>query len=336
MTKRLLLVLGLLLAAVSIQAQKGKHEEKPKVHADFQFGSFPYSREAYQAMASDQSKFVVVGYAQGWSIDKIAKTLKLSPNDVGHAADRLEEDGLIGRRTMDDFDIHPSLPVIRDADWAKMKEPLYQAADEYAGLIQSHWDEIKRMAMSLQGSKNMPEGRVMYETVVSGIIFGGVMDAFYEAKTLMPAPPRRGKTDHFYAWLVESNPVAAGKLKRDVRESASYRIISIGPQLPEDRPMLEDLQQAKATIYEDDDARHYRAFIGVFARDKLMPYFESHRDQYIKMSRLLSSGSYTNLAEDFAWFYNVIANEAVDDLVANHLITAPEKSYTYAIRVPQQ
>ena len=35
----------------------------------------------------------------------------------------------------------------------------------------------------------------MYETVVSGILLGGMMDAFYEDKTLMPPPPRRGKSD---------------------------------------------------------------------------------------------------------------------------------------------
>src|SRR5215475_12977825 len=112
----------------------------------------------------------------------------------------------------------------------------------------------------------------MYETVVSGILLGGMEDAFYDDKTLMPPPPRRNKSgsDRYYAWLVESNPDAAGKLKRDLRESDGYRIISIGSQLPEERQEVSDLR-GKATVYDDDDAVKYRRFIAVFSRDTLLP-----------------------------------------------------------------
>ena len=109
------------------------------------------------------------------------------------------------------------------------------------------------MVDSLEGAKEVPKGRVMYETVVSGILLGGMMDAFYEDKTLMPPPPRRGKTDRYFAWLVESNPEAAGKLRRELRESAGYRIVTIGTALPDEKLNPDDLR-GKDTILEDADA----------------------------------------------------------------------------------
>jgi hypothetical protein len=192
------------------------------------------------------------------------------------------------------------------------------------------------MVGGLQGSKGVPHERLMYETVVSGILLGGMEDAFYDDKTMMPPPPRRGKSgsDRYYAWLVEGNPEGVGKLKRELRESDGYRIISIGSEFPEQRQEASDLK-GKGTVYEDDDAVKYRRFIAVFSRDTLLPYFKNHRPQFLSMANLMSSGHYVAFAEVFAWFYNTIVEFTVDNLVAAHRITPPEKSYTYAIRIPQ-
>ena len=56
--------------------------KKPDVHPDFQFGSYPWSRNGEALMKDDLSREIVVAYSQGWSVDKIAKVLKASPADV--------------------------------------------------------------------------------------------------------------------------------------------------------------------------------------------------------------------------------------------------------------
>ena len=95
-------------------------------------------------------------------------------------------------------------------------------------MILDNWNDIEAMVNSLDGAKSIPKGRAMYETVVSGILLGGMMDALYEDKTLMPPPPRRGKTDRYFAWLVESNPAIAMKMLKTMasRLRASSKIIS--------------------------------------------------------------------------------------------------------------
>ncbi len=308
-----------------------KPVKKPDVHPDFQFGSYPWSRTAESLMKDDLAREVIVAYAQGWSIDKIAKTLKLMPNDISKVSDKLEDERLVRR---DDYDIVPSVLVIRERDFDRLKEPLRRHTQEFTKLIVDNWKDIESMVDSLSGPRNIPKGRVMYETVVSGILLGGLMDAFYEDKTLMPVPRRRGKSEVYFAWLVESNPEAAGKLRRELRESAGYRIVTIGTALPEEKLNPDDLQ-GKDTVLEDADARKYRTFINIFSRDKLLPYFKSHRPEFLKLGALLSAGRDIAFADFFAWYYNSIANGVADALVAERRITPPEKLYTYAVKAPQ-
>jgi hypothetical protein len=161
-----------------------------------------------------------------------------------------------------------------------------------------------------------------------------MMDAFYEDKTLMGPPPSRTRSERYYGWLVESNPEAAGKLKRELRESAGYRVVSIGTALPEVKLNPDDLR-GKETILEEADARRYRIFISVLSRDKLLPYFKSRRDELLKTGNLVSAGRYTSFQGFFAWYYNAIANGVTDALVAQRRIAAPEKYYTYAAWAPQ-
>jgi len=309
-----------------------KPVKKPDVHPDFQFGSYPWSRTAEALMKDELARQTVVAYAQGWSVDKIAKTLKLSASDVSKMSDKLEDEHLAGRR--DEYDTTAFMPIIRERDLDRMREPLRRHTQEFTKLLFDNWKDIESMVNSLEGAKDVPKGRVMYETVVSGVLLGGLMDAFYEDKTLMPPPPRRGKSDRYFAWLVESNPEAAGKLRRELRESAGYRVVTIGTALSEDKLNPDDIR-GKDTILEDADARKYRTFISVLSRDKLLPYFKTHRPEFIKLGALLSSGRDVAFAEFFAWYYNTIANSVTDALVADHRITPPEKLYTYAVKAPQ-
>jgi hypothetical protein len=324
----------LLLLVTPVLAQKNKRkEERPQVHADFHFGSSPLSRTAMQMMADEQTREVMVAYGEGWSLDKLVKTLKLNMSDLNRISDKLEDERLVRR---DEYnDLRPGLPVIRERDLDRVKDGLRREAQGFTDTLQNHWAEIQKMVDGLQGSKNLPRERVMYETV-SGILLGGMPDAFSDDKTMMPPGPRRGKagTDRYYAWLVEDTPEQTKPLKRDLRESDGYRIISIGSELPEERQEATDLR-GKATVYDDDDAVKYRRFIAVFSRDTLLPYFKNHRQAFLSMGNLMSSGHYVAFAEVFAWFYNTIAEMTVDNLVAAHRIQPPEKYYTYAVRIPQ-
>jgi len=321
----------LVIPLVLLLAQKPV--KKPDVHADFQFGSYPWSRQAEDLMKEDLAREIVVAYAEGWSIDKISKQLKVSTSDVSKVSDKLEDERLVGR--LDEYDTRPLLPVIRERDFDRMREPLRKHTQEFTKVILDNWKDIETMADSLEGAKGIPKGRLMYETVVSGILLGGMMDAFYEDKTLMPPPRRRGKSDRYFAWLVESNPEAAGKLRRELRESAGYRVVTIGTALPEEKLNPDDLR-GKDPIFEDADARKYRTFIGLFSRDKLLPYFKNRREEFLKLGGLMSSGRYIAFAEFFAWYYNIIANQVTDALIAERRITPPEKLYTYAVKAPEQ
>jgi len=321
----------LVIPLVLLLAQKPV--KKPDVHADFQFGSYPWSRQAEDLMKEDLAREIVVAYAEGWSIDKISKQLKVSTSDVSKVSDKLEDERLVGR--LDEYDTRPLLPVLRERDFDRMREPLRKHTQEFTKLILDNWKDIETMADSLEGAKGIPKGRLMYETVVSGILLGGMMDAFYEDKTLMPPPRRRGKSDRYFAWLVESNSEAAGKLRRELRESAGYRVVTIGTALPEEKLNPDDLR-GKDPIFEDADARKYRTFIGLFSRDKLLPYFKNRREEFLKLGGLMSSGRYIAFAEFFAWYYNIIANQVTDALIAERRITPPEKLYTYAVKAPEQ
>ncbi|PYR88990.1 MAG: hypothetical protein DMG19_07955 [Acidobacteria bacterium] len=273
----------LIIPLVLLLAQKPV--KKPDVHADFQFGSYPWSRQAEDLMKEDLAREIVVAYAEGWSIDKISKQLKVSTSDVSKVSDKLEDERLVGR--LDEYDTRPLLPVIRERDFDRMREPLRKHTQEFTKLILDNWKDIETMADSLEGAKGIPKGRLMYETVVSGILLGGMMDAFYEDKTLMPPPRRRGKSDRYFAWLVESNLEAAGKLRRELRESAGYRVVTIGTALPEEKLNPDDLR-GKDPIFEDADARKYRTFIGLFSRDKLLPYFKNRREEFLKLGAATS------------------------------------------------
>jgi hypothetical protein len=310
-----------------------KPAKRPEVHADFQFGSYPWSRQAADLLKDDLAREIVVAYSEGWSIDKIAKTFKITTSDVSKVSDKLEDERLVGR--LDEYDVKPFMPVVRERDLDRMKDPLRKHEQEFTKLLIDNWKDIESMVDALDGAKGIPKGRLMYETIVSGILLGGMMDAFYDDKTLMPPPRRRGKNDRYFAWLVEGNSNSAGKLRRELRESAGYRVVTIGTALAEDKATPDELRGSN-TMLDAADARKYRTFISVLSRDKLLPYFKSRREEFLKLGLLMYSGRYIAFAEFFAWYYNLIANDVTDALIAEHRITPPEKFYTYAVKAPEQ
>lgn len=330
-----ILIIAALFAALPMQAQK--KEEKPKVHPDYLYGAYPLARDFLQTMADEKARLLVLAALEGWDNERVTKSYtKYTVKELNVVSDKLEDDRLI-RRGEQDYQISPGMPVIRERDWLKIKDGLHRHVLEFTSMLQNNWAEIEAMATALQGSKSLPKERIMYETVVSGILMGGLMDAFYEDKTLMPPGPLRGKSGNtrYYAWMTEGNlPEAVGKLKRELRESDNYRIISIGPELPEERLNASDLR-GKATVYEADDALKYRRFIAVFSRDKLLSYFKNHRQEFLSQGALVSAGRYAQTREVFAWYYNALISGTVDELIAAKRIAPPEKSYTYAVRIPQ-
>jgi hypothetical protein len=325
----LVLCLGVVITCADARQKK---VEKPDVHADFQFGMYPWSRPAVDLMNKEQARLITIGLHKGWNFDKLSKEFKVSVTDLTKIADELDEQRLTAMRN--EFDQRPAMVVIREREIERLQSSIERHTDEFANLIAAGWSEIEAAVMALEGSKVAPKNQVMYEAVVSGLLFGAMIDAFFDDKTLMPPGPRRVRNDRYYAWLVESNPGLAGTVRRELRESDGYRIITIGPALPEERLNVGDLR-GNATVYDDDDARRYRVFMSLFSRDKLLPFFKTRRDEFIRLGRLIESGRYTAFAEFFAWYYNAIANRVVDGLIADGRITPPEKLYTYAIRVAQ-
>jgi hypothetical protein len=306
--------------------------EKPKVHADFQFGSYPSTRTGSELMAKEPARLLLVGYHEGWQLDKVAKTFKLTLADLAKVSDELEEQKLGGR--VNDFDVRPFLLVVREPEFDRLKPSIQIHSQELLKLLQDNWTAIENLVNTLPGAKGVPQGQLMYETVVSGILLGGLMDAFYEDKTMMLGPPRRSRNEGYYGWLVESNPEAAGSIVREIRESDRYRIVTVGNVFADEKLNVGDLR-GKATVYDEDDARKYRTFINILTRDKFMPYFKSKRNDFLKLAPLVKASKYTPFAGFFAWYYNTVANRTVKALVAANKITPPEKYYTYAIRAPQ-
>lgn len=317
--------------------------EKPKVHSDFYFGTYPTHREAEKLMQDEKARLLTVAYHVGWSTEKLAKELKeakipstelkLSSTEFMKLSDEMEDSGLF--RNPDDYQLRPGMVVIRDKDFEKIVGGLTLGIQEFTKVVQENWNEIETFVSSLPRTESLSRERVLYEFVVSGILLGGLVDAFWEDNTMMLRPPRRGKNDRYYAWLIESNPELAGKLKREIRESSGYRIVSIGETLPEERLNPEDLR-GKASVYDEAEARKYRTFVSVFSRDKMLPFFKTRRNDILKLGAQIEAGRRIAATEFFAWYYFTVANGVVKNLIDAKLITPPDKYYTYAVFAPVQ
>src|SRR5262245_18795392 len=137
--KKRLAIISVTLALI-LPAYAQKREEKPKVHADFQFGSYPTSREAAQLMSNQQSILVTVGYAEGWDFDKLSKNFKISVSDLSNQSDTLEDERLVDRR--DEYGMRPAMPVIRERDWDRVKDGVQRHTQEFTKVLGGLWPEI--------------------------------------------------------------------------------------------------------------------------------------------------------------------------------------------------
>lgn len=318
----------LLVVASSVIAQR--KPEKPKLHSDFYVGTYPVFRDAATQLSAENAKLLLVGFHQGWDIEKIAKESKVAPEDLDKIFADLEEARLAAE--LDQYERRPLLPVIRDKDIEKVQRDLRNDSQAFANVLQSNWAEIETFAASLAGAKNVAKPQLLYQMAVGGILFGGMNDSFFEDQTLMVNPPRRTGSQRYYAWIVESDPALAGVLKREQWESGGYTMVSVGAGLARDRMTLEQLRTENGMVLDEAEARRFRSFIAIFSREKLMPYFKKNRSDVLKVLNLLDAGRYVSVSEAFAWYYDQVANGAAQQLVSTRLIQPPGGHYVYGLK----
>src|SRR5262245_50432200 len=244
----------LITAATGLSQKK---PEKPKLHSDFKFGTYPISRDAFTLLGKENARLVLVGLHQGWDLEKIAKESKTKEEDLDKIYADLEEAYLV--REIDQFENRPAIPVIRDKDIEKIQKTFQSHAQEFTDLVRTNWSEIEGAITPLTGGKGVPKPQLLYQVVVGGILFGGLNDAFYEDGTIMVNP--RQSNRRYYGWLVESDPKLAGILKREQWESDGYSMVSIGPVLQPSRMSLAALRTANGFVLEEPEARRLRSFI---------------------------------------------------------------------------
>ena len=309
-----------------------KPEERPKVHTDFKFGSFPYSLETHERFSDGETVRLIVGFHEGWSLDKFIKETESERVDVLTLADDLEDGRLIRGRS--DYNMRPGFPVLRELELAILLPEVSRHAGELTRLIQSHWDEVEELVSSLEAAREMPRKQVLYQALVGGVLLGGMIDVFYDDRTLLAggAPRRAGRRGQgFYAWMTEGD-AGPSHLIRQTRRIGRYQVVSVGT-VPEESLLvrIDDLR-SEAPVYENEDARKWRVFASVFSRDYLLPYFKSERSNFISLHEQIRASRYTALAEFIAWYYQSVVADTTARLVSIGHIEAPETFYKYAIQ----
>jgi hypothetical protein len=308
-----------------------KSLEKPKLHADFYFGTYPLSRDALTLMANEKVRLLLVGFHNGWDIEKIAKESKVREDELERLFADLQEVHYADER--DQFSYVPELPVIREKEFKKIEKTLRDHGLDYAAQLRANWSEIESAIAPLTGAKDVPKAQLMYQIVVGGIIFGGMHNAFLEEKTMMVPPQRRADSQRYDAWLVESDPKLAGVLKREQWESDGYTMVSIGPGLSPGKVSLSQLRMEKGMVLEEAEARRLRSFITIYSNEKLLPWFKRNRGSFRTAIDQLNIG-YVSFAEVFTWYYDQMANGAVEELVRARVIQPPSPQYTFALKAP--
>jgi hypothetical protein len=331
MKSRILIVFAASLLLISTGLSQ-KNQEKPKLHSDFYFGTYPISREAVTLMAKEKARLLLVGFHNGWDLEKIAKESKSPQDELERLFADLQEERYADE--VDQFDYRPMLPVIRDKDMKKIEKNLQTHTAEFTKHLRANWTELESAVAPLTGAKDVPHEQLLYEIIVGGILFGGMHDAFFEDQTLMVSPPRRSTNQRYYAWLVESDPKLAGILKREQWESGGYTIVSIGKTIAANRVSLANIRMEKGMVLEEAEARRLRSFITIFCKERMLPHFKKNRESFRTTLGLLDAGRYVRLADAFAWYYDQMANGVAAELAEARLIQAPTGQYAYAMKAP--
>jgi len=322
------------IAAVLLVAATGlsqKKPEKPKLHSDFAFGTYPISRDATTLLSKENARLILVGLHQNWDMEKIAKESKVKEEELEKTFADLEEANLA--ETRDQFERRPRLLVIRDRDIEKIQRNLQLHAQEFTSVLQSNWAEIEAAIAPLNGSKGVSKPQMLYEVVVGAILFGGMQEAFYEDQTIMTSPTRRVGSLRYYAWLVESDPTLAGVLKREQWESDGYTMVSIGPGLAPSRISLDKLRTENGMVLEEAEARRFRSFVTIFTKERLLPYFKKNRTSFLDAVNQLEAGKYVSVSAAFAWYYDQLANRVAGNLITTKMIQPPSTQYAFALKV---
>jgi hypothetical protein len=98
---------------------------------------------------------------------------------------------------------------------------------------------------------------------------------------------------------------------------------------------MNDIRTNRGMILDEAESRRLRSFIAIFCRDKLLPYFKTHRNDMIKVGAQMSSAKYSAFGEFLAWYYNQIANNAVEEIVAARRMQPPKGHYAFAVKTLQ-
>jgi len=320
-------VLGLLAASVVFSQ---KPPQRPKVHSDFTFATFPVSREAYQLMSKEKYRYMLVAFHEGWDFGKIGKELKVSDEEVDKIFSDLDTEHLASQTQ--DGDPRPSIMVIREKDIQSIKPILEKHADGLVKVLENNWSSIESTVTSMSGAKGVPKDELMYEVISGGLLLGTMIDVFYEDKTMLPPGPKRGRGQQYFAWLVEGDPAYAGRIQREEGRSDGYSVVSVGPTITPVRPSLTEIRAGKGLVLDEAESRKFRSLLTILSRDKLLPYFKENRNDFIKVAGQLRTGKFVSFGEFFAWYYIQIVNEAVDQLVASRRMSPPKDLYAYATK----
>ncbi len=323
----LVCVLGLLAASVVFSQ---KPPQRPKVHSDFAFATFPVSREASQMMSKDKYRYMLVAFHEGWDFEKVGKELKVSDEEVDKIFSDLDTEHLASQSQ--DGDPRPNILVIREKDIQTIKPSLDKHAEGLVKVIADNWSQIESTVAAMSGAKGVPKEELMYEVIASGMLLGTMIDVFYEDKTMIPPGPRRGRGQRYFAWLVEGDPAFAGRIQREEGRADGYTIVSVGPTITNVRPSLTEIRSGKGLVLDEAESRKFRSLLTIFSRDKLLPYFKENRNDFLKVAGQLRAGKYSSFGEFFAWYYIQIVNEAVDEIVESKRMSPPKDLYAYALK----
>jgi len=306
-------------------------EERPDVHSEFVFGSFPYSTEGASLLMSAEARLMLAAFDQGWSVDKVLSETEGSELDLLEVLDDLEQENLV--RGPSDFDLRPGLLLVRETEAATFEPELQADAARFAEIIGAQWDDVEEFIDSLEAGTGMPRAELLYDAVVGGVLIGGMIDAFLDDQTLMPGPPRRGRGGTgYYAWLIEGTLPESAVIRQDARVGR-YTVYSVGTGVQDEvRIQIQALRDEGSPVFEAADAERWRVFSSVFSRDHLFPYFKSRRSALLDLHGTLRSSRYAAFAEFVAWYYQGVVERTVRGLVAAGRIVRPESSFRYAMR----
>jgi hypothetical protein len=259
-----------LVAALVLSASTGlsqKAPEKPSCTPIFTSAGIRLSR-CSDHNGQEDARLLLVGFHQNWDLEKIAKESKVPEENLDKLFADLEE----GRPQSKSISIRGVRRCRYSGSISPKFKQTWKPIQEYTKLVRANWAEIESAAASFAGAKGVPKEQLLYEIVVGGILFGGMNDAFFQDQTIMVPPPRRVGSQRYYGWLVESDPKLAGVLKREQWESDGYTLVSIGPDLPQNRTSLDRIRMNNGMVLDEAEARRF-GFIAILTKDKLLPYF---------------------------------------------------------------